>query len=49
MAADVRSLNAQRDRDQRAADNRLLNVIEEIQRRDVPGLTGQTAKRSNRK
>ncbi len=31
MSADVRSLAAQRDRNQRAADNRLLDAVNDVQ------------------
>ncbi|MFG1846839.1 hypothetical protein [Micromonospora carbonacea] len=45
MTAEVRSINAQRDRNQRAADNRLLAEAEKI--RD--GLTSSNDKRRNSK
>ena len=49
MAGDVRSLNAQRDRGQRARDNQLLDTVERVQRdlSEPPTTAGQ--KQSNRK
>lgn len=43
MTAEVRSLDAQRDRNQRAADNRLLSEAERIR----AGLTSSDDKRRN--
>ncbi|MFI1194136.1 hypothetical protein ACH4T9_12875 [Micromonospora sp. NPDC020750] len=45
MTADVRSINAQRDRNQRAADDRNLAEAERIR----AGLTSADSKRRNSK
>ncbi|MEV1013839.1 MULTISPECIES: hypothetical protein [unclassified Micromonospora] len=48
MSAEVRSLAAQRDRNRRAADNQLLDAVNEV-RADLDRPAPRSSQRNNRK